>query len=77
MAAHPRTVHRQGTGMDWLTRLFTVRCTPAEERREELVQQTLTLMDDFKQEVRRDIAREQDTLRFPLDSVRVHDDDPG
>lgn len=76
MAAHPRAVRRRGDGMDWLTRFFASSATILDkERREKATSEILTQVQDFKHELQRDIDRKHRELRFPLDSVRVDEDD--
>lgn len=75
MAAHPRSDHeRGGTGMNWLTRLLTTpERTKEDERRARDTEKTLTLVNDFKAEVRQDIDHKRRETDLAQSLLRARD----
>ncbi len=75
MATHPRSDHeRGGTGMNWLTRLLTTpERTQEDERRARETEKTLTLVNDFKAEVRQDIDHKRRETDLAQSLLRARD----
>ena len=75
MAAHPhRGLERGGSGMNWLTRLLTTpERTEDDERRARETERALTLVSDFKTEMRRDIDHKRRETDLADSLLRARD----